>query len=153
MRFDDDGIDVLGIVTNEVRSAELASAKLFVSPALGGESFGLVLAEAFATATPVVASNIPGFADVATAETATLVPPGDEARAHGRDRGPARRRGAPRRDGPRRARARRWSATRGPTSRGGSRSSTSRRPHEAPRPATARRSLIPVILLVARARR
>jgi phosphatidylinositol alpha-mannosyltransferase len=79
MRFDDDGIDVLGIVTNEVRSAELASAKLFVSPALGGESFGLVLAEAFATATPVVASNIPGFADVATPETATLVPPGDEA--------------------------------------------------------------------------
>jgi phosphatidylinositol alpha-mannosyltransferase len=79
MRFDDDGIDVLGIVTNEVRSAELASAKLFVSPALGGESFGLVLAEAFATATPVVASNIPGYADVATAETATLVPPRDEA--------------------------------------------------------------------------
>ena len=79
MRFDDDGIDVLGIVTNEVRSAELATRRLFVSPALGGESFGLVLAEAFATATPVVASNIPGFADVATPETATLVPPGDEA--------------------------------------------------------------------------
>jgi phosphatidylinositol alpha-mannosyltransferase len=79
MRFDDDGIDVLGIVTNEVRSAELASAKLFVSPALGGESFGLVLAEAFATATPVVASNIPGYADVATPETAVLVPPGDGA--------------------------------------------------------------------------
>jgi phosphatidylinositol alpha-mannosyltransferase len=78
MRFDDDGIDVLGIVPNEVRSAELSSAKLFVSPALGGESFGLVLAEAFATATPVVASNIPGFADVATSETAALVPPGDE---------------------------------------------------------------------------
>ena len=79
MRFDDDGIDVLGIVTNEVRSAELAAAKVFVSPALGGESFGLVLAEAFATATPVVASDIPGFADVATPETAVLVPPGDEA--------------------------------------------------------------------------
>jgi phosphatidylinositol alpha-mannosyltransferase len=78
MRFDDDGIDVLGIVTNEVRSAELASAKVFVSPALGGESFGLVLAEAFATATPVVASDIPGFADVATPETAVLVPPDDE---------------------------------------------------------------------------
>jgi phosphatidylinositol alpha-mannosyltransferase len=78
MRFDDDGIDVLGIVTNEVRSAELASAKVFVSPALGGESFGLVLAEAFATATPVVASDIPGFADVATPEAAVLVPPGDE---------------------------------------------------------------------------
>ena len=51
---------MLGIVTNEVRTAELASAKLFVSPALGGESFGLVLVESFATATPVVASDIPG---------------------------------------------------------------------------------------------
>jgi phosphatidylinositol alpha-mannosyltransferase len=77
MRFDEDGIDVLGIVPNEVRAAELASAKLCVSPALGGESFGLVLVEAFAAATPVVASNIPGYADVATPEAATLVPPGD----------------------------------------------------------------------------
>jgi phosphatidylinositol alpha-mannosyltransferase len=79
MRFDEDGVDVLGIVTNEVRNAELASAKLFVSPALGGESFGMVLTEAFATATPVVASDIPGFADVVTPETAVLVPPGDGA--------------------------------------------------------------------------
>jgi phosphatidyl-myo-inositol alpha-mannosyltransferase len=78
MRFDDDGIDVLGIVTNDVRSAELAAAKAFVSPALGGESFGLVLVEAFATATPVVASDIPGFADVSTSDAALLVPPGDE---------------------------------------------------------------------------
>jgi phosphatidylinositol alpha-mannosyltransferase len=79
MRFDEDGIDVLGIVTNEVREQELATAKLFVSPALGGESFGMVLIEAFAVATPVVASNIPGFADVATSEAALLVPPGDVA--------------------------------------------------------------------------
>jgi phosphatidylinositol alpha-mannosyltransferase len=78
MRFDEDGIDVLGIVPNEVRDSELATSKLFVSPALGGESFGMVLIEAFATATPVVASDIPGFADVATREAAVLVPPGDE---------------------------------------------------------------------------
>jgi phosphatidylinositol alpha-mannosyltransferase len=77
MRFDEAGIDVLGIVTNEVRTQELASAKVFVSPALGGESFGMVLVEAFATATPVVASDIPGFADVAVPDAATLVPPGD----------------------------------------------------------------------------
>jgi phosphatidylinositol alpha-mannosyltransferase len=78
MRFDEDGIDVLGIVPNEERDAELAACKLFVSPALGGESFGMVLVEAFATATPVVASDIPGFADVATTDAAILVPPGDE---------------------------------------------------------------------------
>ena len=77
MRFDEDGIDVLGIVPNEVRDRELATSKAFVSPALGGESFGMVLIEAFATATPVVASNIPGFADVVGADAAMLVPPGD----------------------------------------------------------------------------
>jgi phosphatidylinositol alpha-mannosyltransferase len=79
MRFDEDGIDVLGIVPNAERDAELATAKLFVSPALGGESFGMVLVEAFATATPVVASDIPGFVDVASPDAATLVPPGDVA--------------------------------------------------------------------------
>ena len=78
MHFDEDGIDVLGIVPNEERDAELAASKLFVSPALGGESFGMVLVEAFATATPVVASDIPGFADVAAKEAALLVKPGDE---------------------------------------------------------------------------
>ncbi len=77
MRFDEDGIDVLGIVPNEVRDAELSKAKLFVSPATGRESFGLVLVEAFAHATPVVASDIPGFAAVATGDAATLVPPKD----------------------------------------------------------------------------
>jgi phosphatidyl-myo-inositol alpha-mannosyltransferase len=77
LRCDEDGIDVLGIVTNDVRERELETAKAFVSPALGGESFGMVLVEAFAVATPVVASDIPGFADVATTDAALLVPPGD----------------------------------------------------------------------------
>jgi len=77
LRFDEAGIDVLGIVPNEVRTRELGRAKLSVSPALGGESFGLVLAEAFACATPAVASDIPGYAAVATADAARLVPPAD----------------------------------------------------------------------------
>jgi phosphatidylinositol alpha-mannosyltransferase len=77
MRFDEAGVDVLGIVTNEVRTAELLRAKASITPALGGESFGLVLAEAFACATPAVASDIPGYAGVATPEAASLVPPGD----------------------------------------------------------------------------
>jgi len=77
LRFDEAGIDVLGIVTNEVRTNELLRAKLSVTPALGGESFGLVLAEAFACATPAVASDIPGYAAVATPDAARLVPPDD----------------------------------------------------------------------------
>ncbi|MGZ4333284.1 MAG: glycosyltransferase family 4 protein [Gaiellaceae bacterium] len=77
LRFDESGIDVLGIVPNEVRTHELARAKVSVTPALGGESFGLVLAEALACATPAVASDIPGYAAVATPEVARLVPPAD----------------------------------------------------------------------------
>jgi phosphatidylinositol alpha-mannosyltransferase len=77
LRFDEAGIDVLGIVTNEVRTHELARAKVSVTPALGGESFGLVLAEALACATPAVASNIPGYAAVAIPEATRLVPPTD----------------------------------------------------------------------------
>ncbi|HUZ81021.1 MAG TPA: glycosyltransferase family 4 protein, partial [Gaiellaceae bacterium] len=79
LRVDEAGIDVLGIVPNEVRTHELERAKLSVTPALGGESFGLVLAEAFACATPSVASDIPGYAAVATPEAARLVPPRDSA--------------------------------------------------------------------------
>jgi phosphatidylinositol alpha-mannosyltransferase len=77
LRFDEAGIDVLGIVPNEMRTHELLRAKVSVTPALGGESFGLVLAEAFACATPSVASDIPGYAAVATPEAARLVPPSD----------------------------------------------------------------------------
>jgi len=77
LRFDEAGVDVLGIVTNEVRTDELKRAKLSVTPALGGESFGLVLAESFACATPAVASDIPGYAAVARPEAAALVPPND----------------------------------------------------------------------------
>jgi len=77
LRFDETGVDVLGIVTNEVRTHELGRAKVYVTPAVGGESFGLVLAEAFACATPAVASDIPGYAAVATPEAARLVTPND----------------------------------------------------------------------------
>ncbi len=77
MRVDEAGIDVLGIVPNEVRTHELERAKVSVTPALGGESFGLVLAEAFACATPSVASDIPGYAAVAIPEAARLVPPNE----------------------------------------------------------------------------
>jgi phosphatidylinositol alpha-mannosyltransferase len=77
LRIAETGIDVLGIVTNEVRTAELARAKAFVSPALGGESFGLVLAEALAQGTPVVASDIPGYRAVMTEDGGLLVPPDD----------------------------------------------------------------------------
>jgi phosphatidylinositol alpha-mannosyltransferase len=77
LRIADDGIDALGFVHEDERTSELLAAKAFVAPSLGGESFGMVLTEAFACATPVVASDIPGYRDVMTAETGLLVPPDD----------------------------------------------------------------------------
>jgi phosphatidylinositol alpha-mannosyltransferase len=76
-RIPDEGIDALGFVSEQERTDELLKAKAFVAPSLGGESFGMVLTEAFACATPVVASDIPGYRDVMTAETGMLVPPDD----------------------------------------------------------------------------
>ena len=77
LRVPDEGIDVLGFLTQDELTAELASAKALVAPSLGGESFGMVLTRAFACATPVVASDIPGYRDVLTPETSLAVPPGD----------------------------------------------------------------------------
>jgi len=65
-RISDEGIDVLGFLSQERLTAELLSAKAMVAPSLGGESFGMVLTRAFACATPVVASDIEGYRDVMT---------------------------------------------------------------------------------------
>jgi phosphatidylinositol alpha-mannosyltransferase len=51
---------------------------VFCAPALGQESFGIVLLEAMASGTAVLASDIPGYANVARRDKeALLVPPGD----------------------------------------------------------------------------
>jgi phosphatidylinositol alpha-mannosyltransferase len=76
-RVSDDGIDVLGFLHQPALSEELLAAKALAAPSLGGESFGMLLTRAFACATPVVASDIPGYADVMTEDTAVPVPPGD----------------------------------------------------------------------------
>ncbi|MGH3034746.1 MAG: glycosyltransferase family 4 protein [Gaiellaceae bacterium] len=72
-----EGIDLLGGVSEEALTNELLTASLLAAPSLGGESFGMVLTRAFACATPVVASDIEGYSQVAGPETGILVPPGD----------------------------------------------------------------------------
>ena len=74
LRVSDDGVDALGFVSERERTEELLKAKAFVAPSLHGESFGMVLTEAFACAMPVVASDIPGYRDVMTPETGVLIP-------------------------------------------------------------------------------
>jgi phosphatidylinositol alpha-mannosyltransferase len=77
-QFSLEGVDLLGGVSEDELTAELQRASLLVAPSLGGESFGMVLTRAFACATPVVASDIEGYAQVADhGETGLLVPPGD----------------------------------------------------------------------------
>jgi len=77
LRLPEEGIDVLGYVDDDALTAELAAAKLLVAPSLGNESFGMTITRAFACATPVVASDIPGYREVVTPETGALSPPGD----------------------------------------------------------------------------
>ncbi len=64
MTLEDSGVRALGKVSEEVKLTELARADVLCAPSLGGESFGMVLTEAFAAGTPVVASDIPGYRDV-----------------------------------------------------------------------------------------
>jgi phosphatidyl-myo-inositol alpha-mannosyltransferase len=71
-------IDVLGKVSDSVLWRNLGDADLLCAPSLTGESFGMVLTEAFAAGTPVIASEIAGYSDVVTdGIDGVLVPPAD----------------------------------------------------------------------------
>jgi phosphatidylinositol alpha-mannosyltransferase len=73
-------IEWLGQVSEEEKLDRLAAATVFCAPSLRGESFGLVLLEAMAARTPVVASDIDGYRNVVTdSVNGVLVPPGDAA--------------------------------------------------------------------------
>lgn len=86
-RHPDARIEWLGRIDDDERDRRLAGAHVFCAPSLGGESFGIILLEAMAASTPVVASAIPGYVKVASgpapdgsvpaSPAASLVPPGD----------------------------------------------------------------------------
>jgi phosphatidyl-myo-inositol alpha-mannosyltransferase len=76
--LDGRGVTVLGKVSDERKRAALEEADVLCAPSLGGESFGMVLTEAFAAGTPVVASDIAGYRDVVRdGVDGLLVPRGD----------------------------------------------------------------------------
>jgi len=78
MMLDDRGVRALGKVSEQRKLSELERAEVLCAPSLGGESFGMILTEAFAASTPVVASDIPGYRDVVRdGVDGQLVPAGD----------------------------------------------------------------------------
>jgi phosphatidylinositol alpha-mannosyltransferase len=104
--LDPEGVSVAGHVTEEEKWRLLGSADLLCAPSLGGESFGMVLTEAFASGTPVVASDIAGYRDVVRdGVDGVLVPAGDPVelgealRALAADPGRRERMGAAAREG------------------------------------------------------
>ena len=71
---------MLGAVSDAVLPSVYAAADVFVAPATGRESFGVILLEAMAAGRPVVASDLPGYREVLRdGEDAMLVPAGDPA--------------------------------------------------------------------------
>ncbi|MGD0166782.1 MAG: glycosyltransferase family 4 protein [Gaiellaceae bacterium] len=76
-RLREDGLELPGFLSEEQLTAEISSAKMLVAPSLSGESFGMVLTRAYASSTPVVASDIPGYRDVFDGSAGVAVPPGD----------------------------------------------------------------------------
>jgi phosphatidylinositol alpha-mannosyltransferase len=72
------GVRALGRVSDEEKRIALERADVLAAPSLGGESFGMVLTEAFAAGTAVVASDIAGYRDVIDhGRNGLLVPRGD----------------------------------------------------------------------------
>jgi phosphatidylinositol alpha-mannosyltransferase len=74
-------IEPLGHVGVEELWRRLWEADVLAAPSLAGESFGMVLTEAFAAGTPVVASEIAGYSEVVSdGSDGVLVPPADPQR-------------------------------------------------------------------------
>ncbi|MCX6526806.1 MAG: glycosyltransferase family 4 protein [Actinobacteria bacterium] len=71
-------IEWLGRISDSEKYLRLRRSAVFCAPSLHGESFGVVLLEAMAAGTPVVASALPGYRNVATHDVdAVLVEPGN----------------------------------------------------------------------------
>ncbi len=73
-------VTMMGTVPNVNLPPYEAACDVYLGPAIGGESFGVVLVEAMAAGIPVVASDVPGYDEVVRdGVDGLLVPPDDPA--------------------------------------------------------------------------
>jgi phosphatidyl-myo-inositol alpha-mannosyltransferase len=77
LRMSDQGIDVVGLLSQDDLTETLLGAKALVASSIGQESFGMVLTRAFACAIPAVASDIPGYREVLEPDAAVGIAPDD----------------------------------------------------------------------------
>jgi phosphatidylinositol alpha-mannosyltransferase len=78
-----DGVTFLGKVSEEDKARMLHSVDVYVAPNTGGESFGMILTEAMAAGTPVVASDLDAFRRVLDGGRAGVLFPAQDADALG----------------------------------------------------------------------
>jgi len=72
------GVELIGRVSDDDKARYFKTADVYVGPATGQESFGIVLLEAMAAGAPIVCSDIHGYKNVVRREReAILVPPKD----------------------------------------------------------------------------
>lgn len=74
-------VQFVGEVDERTKWILLRDAALFVAPAVGGESFGIVLIEAMAAGAPPIAADNPGYGNVLAARGSDLLFPPNDARA------------------------------------------------------------------------
>jgi phosphatidylinositol alpha-mannosyltransferase len=75
-----DDVVFVGPVSEEELPGYYQNADIFIAPNTGKESFGFIIIEAMSASTPIVASNIPGFASVMTdGKEGLMFAPKDEA--------------------------------------------------------------------------
>ena len=74
-------IDFIGSPSEAEQRRLLGAATLAVSPALYGESFGIVVAEALASGTPIIGADNAGYATVLSGDGARLLVPAGDAGA------------------------------------------------------------------------
>jgi phosphatidylinositol alpha-mannosyltransferase len=73
------GLTFAGEVSTDDLARRYRDTDVFVAPATGQESFGIVLLEAMASGKPVICSDIEGYRSAITPEGAVLVAPNDPA--------------------------------------------------------------------------